>query len=105
MADPFATLAASPIGSDIFAVCALLVISTAVLLILRHFLPIRTTPAYLLVPIFFALALPASIIVLVPVDLASSAGTDSGTRGIRLLEPVLRVSWRISYWLTFFLTW
>ncbi|KAI9850498.1 MAG: hypothetical protein M1824_003289, partial [Vezdaea acicularis] len=105
MADPFATLAASPIGSDIFAVCALLVISTAVLLILRHFLPIRTTPAYLLVPIFFALALPASIIVLVPVDLASSAGTDSGTRGIRLLEPVLHVSWRISYWLTFFLTW
>ncbi len=96
----------SAIGSEIFALIALLVISVVVLLILRHYLPLRTTPAYLLVPIFFALGLPASIVLLVPIDLASSSGTDdAGTRGIWLPDRVLLVSWRISYWLTFALTW
>ncbi|KAF4626992.1 hypothetical protein G7Y89_g11165 [Cudoniella acicularis] len=96
----------SPIGSEVFSVVALLGISLVVLLILRHYLPLRTTPAYLTVPIFFALGLPASIILLVPIDLASSS-RDAGTasRGIWLPEPVLLVSWRISYWLTFGLTW
>jgi len=77
-----------------------------VLFVLRHYLPLRTTPAYLLVPIFFALGLPASIILLVPIDLASSArDQDAGSRGIWLPDRVLLVSWRISYWLTFALTW
>lgn len=96
----------SPIGSEIFALVALLVISFVVLLILRYYLPIRTTPAYLLVPIFFALWLPASIVLLVPIDLASSARSeDAGSRGIWLYDRVLLVSWRITYWLTFALTW
>jgi len=96
----------SPIGSEIFALIALLVISLVVLLILRHYLPIRTTPAYLLVPIFFALWLPASIVLLVPIDLASNARTeDAGSRGIWLYDRVLLVAWRITYWLTFALTW
>src|ERR1700733_8753343 len=96
----------SPVGSEIFSLIALLVISLAVLLVLRHYLPLRTTPAYLLVPIFFALGLPASIILLVPIDLASSArDQDAGSRGIWLPDRVLLVSWRISYWLTFALTW
>jgi hypothetical protein len=95
----------TPVGSEIFSLIALLVISLGVLLVQRHYLPLRTTPAYLLVPIFFALALPASIIILVPIDLASNAGTDDGTRGIWLPDRVLLVSWRISYWLTFGLTW
>ncbi|KAF7901808.1 uncharacterized protein EAF01_007107 [Botrytis porri] len=96
----------SPIGSEIFASIALLVISLVVLLILRHYLPIRTTPAYLLVPIFFALWLPASIVLLVPIDLASSARTeDAGSRGVWLYDRVLLVAWRITYWLTFALTW
>lgn len=101
------TLAASsPVGSEIFALIALLVISLVVLLVLRHYLPIRTTPAYLLVPIFFALWLPASIVLLVPIDLASSARTeDAGSRGIWLYDRVLLVAWRITYWLTFALTW
>lgn len=98
--------AASSVGSNIFALFSLLVISIVVLLILRHYLPLRTTPAYLLVPIFFALGLPASIILLVPIDLASSNRTeDAATRGIWLPERVLLVSWRITYWLTFVLTW
>ena len=99
--------AASSIGSDIFAVVALLVISLSVLLLLRHYLPLRSTPAYLLVPVFLALALPCSIILLVPIDLASSAGdeNDSPSRGIWLNERVELVFWRIIYWTTFVLTW
>ncbi|KAJ5042729.1 uncharacterized protein L3040_004126 [Drepanopeziza brunnea f. sp. 'multigermtubi'] len=97
----------SPVGSLIFTVTALLVISLGVLLLLRHYLPLRTTPAYLLVPIFFALSLPASIILLVPIDLASSARNQDagGSRGIWLPDRALLVGWRISYWLTFALTW
>jgi hypothetical protein len=98
--------AASPIGSEIFSLAAVLVISLAVILLLRHYLPLRTTPAYLTVPIFFAIGLPASIILLVPIDLASTArGQDVGSRGIWLPDRVLLVSWRVSYWLTFALTW
>lgn len=97
---------ASSIGSSVFACSTLLVISLLVLLILRHYLPLRTTPAYLLVPIFLALALPASIILLVPIDLASSSGSGSnGPKGIWLPERVMLVAWRITYWLCFALTW
>ncbi|KAI1103803.1 LMBR1-like membrane protein-domain-containing protein [Jackrogersella minutella] len=95
----------SPIPSEIFALIALLLLSLIVLLILRHYLPLRTTPAYLLVPVFFALWLPASIVLLVPIDLASNASTEDETRGIWLRPRALLVSWRISYWLTFVLTW
>ncbi|TDZ23938.1 LIMR family protein [Colletotrichum orbiculare MAFF 240422] len=98
--------ASSPVPSEIFALLALLSISVVVLLILRHYLPLRTTPTYYLVPIFFALWLPACMVLLVPVDLASSARTeDEATRGIWLPQRVLLVSWRITYWLTFALTW
>ncbi len=93
-------------GSNIFSIFALLGVSLSVLLLLRYYLPLRKTPSYLLVPIFLALALPVSIILLVPIDLASSAGTDSeDTRGIWLPEGVILVAWRILYWLTFALTW
>lgn len=97
---------ASPIGSVIFALVALLAVSLLVLLLLRHYLPLRTTAAYLLVPVFFAIWLPACIVLLVPIDLASSAATDDeASRGIWLPDRVLLVSWRITYWLTFVLTW
>jgi hypothetical protein len=94
------------VGSSIFFTASLLVISLLVLLLLRYYLPLRTTPAYLLLPVFLALALPSSIVLLVPIDLASNAGTETGTaRGIWLPERALLVGWRISYWLTFLLTW
>jgi hypothetical protein len=97
---------ASSAGSNIFACLALLTISLLVLLILRYYLPLRTTPSYLLVPIFLALALPASIILLVPIDLASSARVDThGSGGIWLPPRVVLVAWRIAYWLCFALTW
>lgn len=101
------TLESSPLYSELLSFIALLVISGLVLYLIRYYLPLRTTPAYLLIPIFFALVLPASIILLVPIDLASTA-TDSnikGSRGIWLPERVILVSWRILYWETFFLTW
>ncbi|KAH7170348.1 LMBR1-like membrane protein-domain-containing protein [Dactylonectria macrodidyma] len=100
------TSSSSPVGSEIFSLFALLTISLVVLLILRYYLPLRTTPAFYLVPIFFALWLPSIVILLVPVDLASSATPgDEATRGIWLPERVILVSWRITYWLTFALTW
>ncbi|KAH9887472.1 LMBR1-like membrane protein-domain-containing protein [Xylariomycetidae sp. FL2044] len=96
----------SPVPSEVFAAIALLVLSVVVLLLLRHYLPLRSTPAFLLVPVFFALWLPASIVLLVPIDLASSASTDDeASKGIWLPPRGLLVSWRISYWLTFVLTW
>jgi len=99
--------ASSSLGSDIFAILSLLVICTLVLLLLRHFLPLRTTPGYLLVPVFLSLALPCSIILLVPIDLASTENADSEgpKRGIWLPERAVFVTWRITYWLTFVLTW
>ncbi|KAI1001947.1 hypothetical protein K3495_g6255 [Podosphaera aphanis] len=97
----------SPLFSEIFSLVALLLISGLVFLIIRHYLPIRTTPAYYVVPIFLALALPASIILLVPIDLASNArDIDSKRyRGIWLPSRVILISWRIVYWETFLLTW
>lgn len=100
-------MATSSLGSDIFAILSLLIISVLVLLLLRHYLPLRTTPGYLLVPVFLALALPCSIILLVPIDLASTENADSEgpKRGIWLPERAVFVAWRITYWLTFVLTW
>ncbi|KAI0200768.1 LMBR1-like membrane protein-domain-containing protein [Astrocystis sublimbata] len=96
----------SPTGSIVFAALALAVLSIVVLLILRRYLILRTTPAYLIVPVFFGLWLPASIVLLVPIDLASNASPDDERiRGIWLPDRALLVAWRISYWLTFTLTW
>lgn len=96
----------SSAGSDVFAVIALLVICLLVLLLLRTYLPLRSSPAYLIFPIFLSLALPASIILLVPIDLSSAANSDDeDAKGIWLPERLLLVSWRITYWLTFMLTW
>ncbi|KAL9045549.1 MAG: hypothetical protein Q9206_007273, partial [Seirophora lacunosa] len=87
-----------------FALLVLLLIGLVVLLLLRHFLPIRSTPAYVLVPIFLALFLPVSVILLLPIDLASSLRSeDEATRGIWLPAALVLVAWRITYWLTFIL--
>lgn len=93
-------------GSLVFSLLALLVISIVVIVILRRYLPLRTTPGFYIVPLFFAIWLPSIIVLLVPIDLASSASTDDeATKGIWLPERVILVSWRITYWLTFALTW
>jgi len=93
------------VGSNIFFALALCLISILVLFLLRRFLTLRATPAYLILPIFFALALPASVVLLVPIDLASSSRDGSGAKAIWLPDRVVLVCWRIAYWLIFVLTW
>ncbi|KAL4896591.1 LMBR1-like membrane protein-domain-containing protein [Aspergillus ambiguus] len=94
-----------PIASSIFFASTLLLISLVVLLLLRRFLTLRATPAYLILPVFLALALPASVVLLVPIDLASSSRDGTGPRAIWLPDRLLLVTWRIAYWLIFVLTW
>ncbi|KAL8699336.1 MAG: hypothetical protein Q9201_006065 [Fulgogasparrea decipioides] len=97
---------ATSVGSDLFTLGSLLLLGLLVLLLLRHFLPLRSNPAYILLPIFLAIFLPVSIILLLPIDLASSLRTeDEATRGVWLPGPVVLAAWRITYWLTFALTW
>jgi hypothetical protein len=96
---------AAPVGSSIFYAFSLVAIALLVLLLLRYYLPLRSTPAYLLVPVFISLALPANLVLLVPIDLASNPFDNGHPRGIWLPERALLVAWRISYWLTFVLTW
>ncbi|KAK6523238.1 hypothetical protein TWF694_006128 [Orbilia ellipsospora] len=95
------------VGSSVLSAIAFVTIDILVLLLIRFFLPLRTTPQYLLFPVFLALIIPCSIIVLVPIDLASNSGLDggSGDRGVVLPHRVLLVAWRIAYWLSFVLTW
>ena len=94
-----------PVGSSIFFSFTLFTISVLVLLLLRRFLTLRATPAYLIIPVFLALALPASVVLLVPIDLASSSRDGQGPRAIWLPDRLILVSWRIAYWLIFVLTW
>ncbi|KAL8867096.1 MAG: hypothetical protein Q9174_005882, partial [Haloplaca sp. 1 TL-2023] len=97
---------ASSTGSGLFTIVSLLLVGLCVLLLLRHFLPLRSTPAYILVPIFLSLFLPVGIVLLLPIDLASSLrAEDEATRGVWLPDAVVLVAWRITYWLTFALTW
>ncbi|KAF2745256.1 hypothetical protein M011DRAFT_479094 [Sporormia fimetaria CBS 119925] len=99
-------MTSSAAGATAFFVLALLTICTLVVLLLRYYIPLRSTPAYVTISVFLSIALPASIVLLVPIDLASSAGTDTeGARGIWLSDKVVYKSWRVTYWLTFALTW
>lgn len=93
------------VGSNIFFALALCLISVLVLLLLRRFLTLRATPAFLILPIFLALVLPASVVLLVPIDLASSSRNGTGPKAIWLPDRMVLVCWRIAYWLIFMLTW
>lgn len=72
------------ITSGIFSAICLVTLATVVLLLQRFFLPLRSTPEYLLVSTFLPLFISSSIVVLVPIDLASSSAGDSSSRGIHL---------------------
>ncbi|KAL1961274.1 hypothetical protein VTO42DRAFT_2 [Malbranchea cinnamomea] len=95
----------APVGSGVFASGALLAIFVLVVAVLRRYVSLRATPAYLSFTVFLALALPASIVLLVPIDLASSNFRGNAPSGVWLPKRVVLVSWRITYWLTFVLTW
>lgn len=96
---------ATPASSGVFVALSLAAISLLVLALLRRFLPLRATPAFVVLPVFLALALPASTVLLVPIDLASSPPDSHPPAGIWLSSRLMLVFWRIAYWLTFVLTW
>ncbi|OAL73959.1 hypothetical protein A7D00_1987 [Trichophyton violaceum] len=96
---------ATPASSGVFVALSLAAISLLVLALLRRFLPLRATPAFVVLPVFLALALPASTVLLVPIDLASSPPDSRPPAGIWLSSRLMLVFWRIAYWLTFVLTW
>ncbi|OKL60568.1 hypothetical protein UA08_04130 [Talaromyces atroroseus] len=101
-----ATSSATPVGSAVFLSLSFIAICLLTLLLLRRFLTLRATPAYITVPVFLALVLPASVVLLVPVDLTSTS-RDGGqvTNGVWLPGRAVLVLWRIAYWLIFCLTW
>jgi len=97
---------ASGAGSGIFAALAILAISLGALLLLRQYVRLRSTPAFLTTSLLLAVVLPTSIVLLLPIDLASSARVeDEASKGIWLPQRLVLVSYRIIYWLTFVLTW
>lgn len=64
---------------------------------------IRSTPLYIFIPLFLAVYIPCSIVVLVPIDLISSSkGPDAF---FYLSEHARYILWRVTYWGAFFLTW
>lgn len=95
----------APVGSGVFVSGALFVICLLVLILLRRYLTLRATPAYIVVPVFLSLVLPASVVLLVPIDLASSSRAGGAPKGIWLPDRAVLVLWRIAYWLIFVLTW
>ncbi|KAK9319238.1 LMBR1-like membrane protein [Lipomyces orientalis] len=70
---------------------------------MNYFCTIKRTPSYLLVALFCAVYIPFSIILLVPIDLASS--TSENQPLLALPRNVTFAIWRVVYWLAFFLTW
>ena len=92
-------------GSNVLVGLALSATCGAALLTIRRYIPLRSTPTYLVFPVFLALALPFSIIVLLPVDISFQCA--SWGQAVETCSPseILIVSWRIIYWLTFALTW
>lgn len=93
----------------IFA-AGLLIISTCVLFFLHRVVKIKYIPAYVTVLAFVAFLIPISIVVLLPVDLASGRADDLNSERkpewpiSYLNHTVLLKIWRAAYWLSFSLT-
>ncbi|KAK9466977.1 LMBR1-like membrane protein, partial [Lipomyces arxii] len=68
-----------------------------------HFCTFKRFPAYLLISLFCAVYIPFNIILLVPIDLASS--TSSSQPLLSLPRRATFALWRVVYWLAFALTW
>lgn len=85
-----------------FPVLAFALTAVITLAGLRMYTPLRQTPYYILLPLFIAVYIPCSIVVLVPIDLVSSSNQSTL---FYLSEEVRLVLWRVIYWLAFFLTW
>ncbi|KAK9461016.1 LMBR1-like membrane protein [Lipomyces oligophaga] len=79
------------------------ILSVAVILTIDHFITRKRIPSYLLVALFSAIFIPFSIILLVPIDLATS--TSGEVPLLSLPRKVTFVLWRLEYWISFGLTW
>lgn len=75
------------------------------LLGIRRYTRLHETPSYIIVPLFIAVYIPCSIVVLVPIDLVSSSKHAKSTASFYLSKDVRLALWRIIYWLAFILTW
>lgn len=77
--------------------------------IVARFIDVRTQPRYLTVILMLSLALPLSIIYLLPMDLVSTYNDiyNLGLQDSSIYLPAstLSVLWQVNYWLTFLLTW
>ncbi|CAN6611325.1 hypothetical protein TRVA0_004S03928 [Trichomonascus vanleenenianus] len=82
---------------------AFIVTGVVVLWGIRLFSKLRRIPLFVLVPLFLAVYIPSSIVVLVPIDLMSSS--DPNHPMFYLSEHTRLVIWRVIYWLAFALTW
>ncbi|KAK9472927.1 LMBR1-like membrane protein-domain-containing protein [Dipodascopsis tothii] len=72
-------------------------------LVINRYSELKRTPEYLIISLFLAVYIPFSIILLVPIDLASSSS--DGTPLVSLPERATYAIWRVIYWLAFALTW
>ncbi|KAK9475934.1 LMBR1-like membrane protein-domain-containing protein [Lipomyces japonicus] len=78
-------------------------IAVNVLLLLNYYCSFRRMPSYLVFALFIAVFIPFSIILLVPVDLASTFSDSKPL--LSLPRKYTYFTWRILYWLSFGLTW
>ncbi|KAK9446775.1 LMBR1-like membrane protein [Limtongia smithiae] len=74
-----------------------------VILLITYYCPFSRTPNYLLLALFCAVYISFSIILLVPIDLATS--TSDSTPLLSLPSSATFAIWRVVYWLSFALTW
>ncbi|KAF6012266.1 hypothetical protein HII12_002419 [Brettanomyces bruxellensis] len=79
-------------------------------LLVGRYIDYREQPKYLSVILVISLALPLSLIFLLPIDLLSTFSDKHSIDEFKsspfyLERPIVNALWRINYWLTFFLTW
>lgn len=79
-------------------------------LIVSRYIDYSKQPKYLMIVLTLSLALPLSIIILLPIDLISTFSTMhslnlSNDPLFYLNRSTIGVLWRLNYWLTFLLTW
>lgn len=81
------------------------IVSLAVLLFLHRVISLAHVPAYTSLLGFFAFFLPASIAIILPLDLAYGARHADNTEGSPTMEQRIMLKlWRSEYWISFALT-
>ncbi|ODV91554.1 hypothetical protein CANCADRAFT_17936, partial [Tortispora caseinolytica NRRL Y-17796] len=84
-----------------FAIFPFIFTVFAVFILIQRFISIKTTPLYIFIPIFLAIYIPSSIIILLPIDLSCQ----SSHTIFCISNKIILALWRMLYWLQFALTW